>query len=93
MKTLKALFTAACLAAFATSLFAADKNDDKKAKAIPYPLKVCLVQDDKLDDKPFVFTYQGREIKLCCDSCKPDFDKNPAKFIKKLEEAEKKLKK
>jgi len=76
-----------------TPLLAADKKDDKKAKPIPYPLKTCLVQDDKLDEKPFVFTYQNREIKLCCDGCKDDFDKNPAKFIKKLEEAEKKLKK
>jgi len=28
--------------------------------------------------------YQGQEVKLCCDGCKPDFEKEPAKFIAKL---------
>ena len=35
--------------------------------------------------------YKDQEIKLCCKDCKKDFDKNPAKFIKKMHEAEKKL--
>ena len=48
---------------------------------------------DKLDKDAYVFVYQARQIKLCCDGCKKDFDKEPAKFIKKLEEAEKNLKK
>jgi len=91
MKTIATLLTTLALAVPFAS--AADKKDDKKAKPVPYPLKVCLVQDDKLDEKPFVFIYQNREIKLCCDGCKDDFDKNPAKFMKKLEEAEKKQKK
>jgi hypothetical protein len=77
--------TAACLVAPA-----ADKPADRKAgKPIPYPLKTCIVQDDKLDDTPFVFVYQNREIKLCCDGCKADFDKEPAKYLKKLEVADK----
>lgn len=62
----------------------------EKAKA--YPLKTCVVSGEKLDGdmgKPHVFTYQGREIKLCCKSCLKDFKKEPAKYIKKLEEAEK----
>lgn len=92
MKPILTLF-GAVLCAGLLAATPADKKDDKKAaKPIPYPLKVCIVADDKLDDKPTVFVYQGREIKLCCDSCKPDFDKNPAKFIKKLEAAEKKAK-
>ena len=92
MKTLKLILATLSLVSLAGFALAADKQDDKTAKTIPYPLKVCIVADDKLDDKPFVFTYQGREIKLCCDGCKPDFDKAPAKFIKKLEAAEKKAK-
>lgn len=69
--------------------FAADKKDALK----PYPLKVCVVSDEKLGGemgKPFVFEYKGQEMKLCCKSCKKDFDKDPAKYIKKMEEAEKK---
>ena len=68
--------------------FAGDKKDAPK----PYPLKVCVVSDEKLGEmgKPFVMEYKGQEIKLCCKSCKKDFDKDPAKFIKKMDEAVKK---
>ena len=43
--------------------------------------------------KPVTYSYQGREIKFCCKDCRKDFDKDPAKYIKKLEEAEAKAKK
>ena len=89
------------LAALITGVFAvplitsaADKKAEKKVIAVkPYPLTTCIVAGDKLDDEPCVFEYQGRQIKLCCNGCKKDFDKEPAKFIKQLEEAEKNLKK
>jgi hypothetical protein len=65
---------------------------DKKPK--PYPLDTCLVADEKLGAdpgmKPYAFTHEGREIKLCCKSCLKDFKKDTAKFIAKLDEAEKK---
>lgn len=70
----------------------ADPAEGKSVKPKPYPLETCIVSGEKLDGdmgKPYVFTYQEREIKLCCKSCKKDFDKEPAKFIKKLDEAEK----
>ena len=66
---------------------------DKKEKVKPYPLKDCIVSDEKLGGdmgKPYVFEYKGQEIQLCCKSCKKDFDKEPAKYIKKLEAAQKK---
>jgi len=34
--------------------------------------------------EPVVFQHQGQEVKLCCKSCKPDFEKEPAKFMAKL---------
>jgi YHS domain-containing protein len=40
-------------------------------------------------EKPYVFVFKGQEVKLCCKSCKSDFDKNPAKYIKKIEAAAK----
>lgn len=43
--------------------------------------------------KPYVFTYKGQEIKLCCKSCQKDFKKDPAKYLKKLKEADKTAKK
>jgi YHS domain-containing protein len=67
----------------------------KTAKAKPYPLKTCLVSGEKLDGgmgKPYVFVYQGQEFKFCCPVCKREFDKNPAKFVKKLADEVKKTK-
>jgi YHS domain-containing protein len=43
--------------------------------------------------KPYVFAYKGREIKLCDKSEKADFEKAPAKYLTKLDEARAKLKK
>lgn len=59
---------------------------DAKTAGKPYPLEVCIVSGEKLGSmgKPFVFVHQGQEIKLCCDGCKPDFEKEPAKFLAKL---------
>lgn len=56
------------------------------SKAKPYPLDTCIVSDEKLGGmgKPFTFVYKDQEIKLCCKSCKKDFDKDPEKFLKKL---------
>ena len=75
------------------SAVAADKAPDAKIK--PYTLKMCVVSGDKLGEmgKPYVFTNETREIKLCCKSCLKDFNKAPAKYIKKIEEAEAKAKK
>ena len=42
--------------------------------------------------EPYVFTHEGREIKLCCKSCKKDFDKDTAKLVAKVDEAAKKVK-
>lgn len=59
----------------------------------PDLLKTCPVSGDKLDGDmgaPYVFSYQGQEVKLCCKSCKKDFDKNPAKYIKLIRAADKK---
>ena len=95
MKVFKHLITAVlAVSVFAAPLagFAADK---KAEKAKPYPLKTCIVTDEKLGEMgdAYVFVHEGREIKLCCKSCLKDFKKDPAKYIKKLEEAEAKAKK
>ncbi len=57
-----------------------------KPAAKPYTLDVCLVSGEKLGSmgNPIVFVHEGQEIKLCCKSCRPDFDKEPAKFLTKL---------
>lgn len=67
--------------------FAADSADKPK----PDKMDTCPVSGDKLDEmgKPYVFVYKGQEVKLCCKNCKKDFDKDPAKYIKKIRSADK----
>ncbi|MEI8294734.1 MAG: hypothetical protein WCG66_12270 [bacterium] len=57
------------------------------AWAAEYPLKTCVVSGEKLGEmgEPFVFVYEGTEVRLCCEMCKPKFDKNPAKYLEKLQ--------
>jgi YHS domain-containing protein len=65
--------------------------DDKTTPPKPDKLTTCPVSGEKLDSmgKPFVFVYEGQEVKLCCKGCKKDFDKDPAPFIKKIRAADK----
>ena len=93
MKLLRTIALAAALSAIVVSANAAEEKKSEKPK--PYTLSVCPVSDEKLGEmgKPYVFVHEGREIKLCCESCKKDFKKDPAKFIKKINEAEKAAKK
>ena len=92
LKTLTALVLIGSYVVAPLGVFAAEKKNDK-AKA--YPLDKCVVSDEKLGEmgKPYVFTHEGREIQLCCKSCLKDFKKDPAKYVKKIEEAEKNAKK
>lgn len=89
-------FTAGLLAltfvAGPLSALAADQKADPKAK--PYPLKTCVVSGDKLGEMgdPFVYVYKGQEIKFCCKNCLKDFNKDPQKYIKQINEAAAKAK-
>ncbi len=86
----KIIFSAACALALA-ALVPVARGAGKTEQSKPYPLKTCVVSGEKLGGMgdPYVFTYQGREIKLCCKGCLKDFNKEPAKFIKKLTAADK----
>lgn len=68
-----------------------DQHEHATAEALlppgtkPYPLKVCLVTEEKFDHgKPHSFAHEGQEIKLCCEDCLADFKKDPAKHLSKL---------
>jgi len=71
---------------------AATPTSDKAqadTKAKPYLRDKCLVSDKKLGEmgKPYVFTHEGQEIKLCCKSCLKDFKQNPAMYLLRLDDA------
>jgi hypothetical protein len=80
-------------AALALGLCATMAADTPVAKPKPYLLKTCVVSDEKFGGDmgdPYVFTHEGREVKLCCKGCLKDFNREPAKYVKKMEAAEKK---
>ena len=61
-----------------------------------YPLATCVVSDDKLDDVsmggPVDYLYKqagkpDRLVRFCCKDCVKDFEKEPAKYLKKIDEA------
>jgi YHS domain-containing protein len=91
MKTTKRIISAAFLAALLAGplLTFSARADDQKP--VPDKMTTCPVSGDKLGDDmgpPYVFTYKGQEVKLCCKHCKKDFDKDPDKYIKKIRAAD-----
>ena len=67
---------------FATSPSAAAEDAQQ-----PYPLDTCVVSGEKLGEMgdPYVFTHEGREVRLCCKQCLKKFNQDPEKYLKKLE--------
>jgi len=93
MKKLK-LSKGVLLAAAMVALVSASRADDTNTVSTVKPdlLKTCPVSGEKLGGdmgKPYVFVYQGQEVKLCCSMCKADFKKDPAKYIAKIRAADK----
>ena len=64
------------------------KTPEEKAKAqalaASYPLKICFVSEDKLDD-PVDALYGDRLLRFCCKGCVRSFNKNPSKYLPKLD--------
>ena len=56
-----------------------------------YPLAKCPVSGEKYGDmgKPVDVVLAGRLIRLCCKDCKKEIEKDPAKFIAKVDAARK----
>jgi hypothetical protein len=92
MNTFTKTLALAALAGATTILFngcASDGHDHSghshgtAAKA--YPLNKCIVTDEAFEHgKPYVFVHDGQEIKLCCKDCLADFQKEPSKYLAKL---------
>ena len=71
-----------------------------RAKA-EYPLKTCVVSDEEIGGSmgegiDYVYKQDGkpdRLVRFCCKDCRKDFDKEPAKYLKLIDEAAAKAKK
>jgi len=75
----------------------ADGTNSVAAKPTPYPLDHCVVSGEKFGGdmgKPIEFIYKtndiNQEIKFCCPMCKPQFVKDPDKYMKEIKDAESK---
>ena len=80
-------FVAVVLAvSFCAAAMSANAGDTNSVKLKPYTLKTCIVSGDKLGEMgdAYVYAYKG---------CLKDFNKEPAKYIKLIDEAEAKAKK
>jgi hypothetical protein len=82
------------LSVFAVGLaaFAAGCGDGSSGRSLPpgikaYPLKTCIVTGNDLgsmgDEQSII--YESREVKFCCEPCLNKFNKNPKKFLAKIE--------
>ena len=54
-----------------------------------YPLDTCIVTGAKLGSmgEPVEYHYNGREIRFCCKGCVGTFEKDPATYLKKMDQA------
>jgi YHS domain-containing protein len=54
-----------------------------------YPIDWCIVSGEKLGEMgPAVeYNYNGRTIKFCCKNCVKIFEKEPARYLAKLDSA------
>lgn len=86
-KFLGAGFLMAVSLAGAAALACTSAHAEEPAR--PYPLKTCVVSDEKLGSmgKSYVHKHEGREVQFCCKACLKDFNKDPKKFLKKLDDA------
>jgi YHS domain-containing protein len=57
--------------------------DDTAVAATDTEQTVCPVMGGKIN-KEFFTEYKGKKVYFCCPSCKPEFEKNPEKYIGKL---------
>ncbi|MGE5609182.1 MAG: YHS domain-containing protein [Bacillota bacterium] len=54
-----------------------------------YPLATCVVSDEKLDGMGggVDVIYKNRLVRFCCADCQKEFQKDPAKYVKKIDDA------
>jgi YHS domain-containing protein len=100
MRTIRTILLAALLPLIAARPLVSRAEDTPKAAeptktvtspdAGAYPLDHCIVSGEKFGGEmgaPVSYNYQGRDLKFCCKGCIKDFEKNPAKYTKKLDDA------
>lgn len=84
---MKTTFAAVLLAALvAVPALGAEEGAQKER---PYPLTTCVVSGEDLGsmDDAIIIQHEGREVRLCCRNCVRKFQKDPARYMAKLDAA------
>lgn len=85
------------LAVLAAGVSASASDTKTAPAAAAYPLKVCVVSGEELEGGDmggpidYFFKEKGkpdRLVRFCCKHCIKDFEKDPAKYLKKLDQAQ-----
>jgi hypothetical protein len=73
----------------AATAWGADTPSAEAPNAKAYPFDTCIVSGEKLDAMGGKITVvkDGQEVTLCCKGCIKSFNKDPAKYLKKIAEA------
>ena len=84
---------ACCAADKTTSTAPKDSAWMEKART-EYPLKTCVVSGEELggmgESKDYIYRQEGkpdRLVRFCCGKCKSKFEKDPARYLKVIDEA------
>ena len=83
---MKIIIPLAIASMFLISCKPAKTEATNTGSAKPCMLETCLVSGEKLGEmgKPYEIIHEGQQIKFCCKSCLPKFEKDPAKYLSKL---------
>lgn len=77
------LFAAPAVFAQTPTKAPAAKKPALGVAAKPAPVVCAVMGDTVADVKTATFSvYKGKKYYFCCAGCKPEFDKNPAKYVK-----------
>jgi YHS domain-containing protein len=73
--------------AFIASVFLASCAATGSAGVKTYTKDTCIVTDNKLGSMgtPVTKVYDGQQVKFCCKPCVGKFEKNPAKYLAKIQ--------
>lgn len=82
-----------CFRAYAADVAASDKPVVVAAagtvQLVEVPNKICPVSHEEVGKNgmaPHKVTYNGKVYNLCCNMCDKDFNKDPAKYAKIMED-------
>jgi hypothetical protein len=86
MKRIVAVVVGAILACTMVMAQDASKAEAKKAPEVKAQTTCPVLEGQKIDKSLYV-DFEGKRIYVCCKGCLADVTKEPAKYVKKLEDA------